>query len=111
MIEEKVHKEPKKKATVKASKSQTNGKSSVNPSDEAALKPEALKKESKTGSMDIEKPKTEKQKPSLAESIKKSFETVKNFTKGAKHPSKESLVCTESYELLPDLQNIFKGVH
>lgn len=108
LIEEKVQKEPKKKAPVKAPKSQINGKSSVNARDEVVVKPEALKKESKPGPMDIEKPKTEKQKLSLAESIKMSFETVKNFTKGAKHPSKEGLVCTESYEILPDLQNIFK---
>lgn len=101
-------KNPKKKAPVKAPKSQINGKSSVNARDEVVVKPEALKKESKPGPMDIEKPKTEKQKLSLAESIKMSFETVKNFTKGAKHPSKEGLVCTESYEILPDLQNIFK---
>lgn len=108
LIEEKIQKEPKKKAAVKGSKSQTNGKSSINPSVESTNKVEGLRKESKPEPIEIERAKSEKQKPTLAEYIKKSFETVKSFTKGANHPTKEGLVCTEAYEIVPDLQNLFK---
>jgi hypothetical protein len=73
-------------------------------------KPQLAKRDSKAETFE-EKPQGEKQKISLAEHLKRSFDTVKGFTKGARHPTKEGLTCTEVYDLVPDLQNALKEYH
>jgi hypothetical protein len=105
LIEENIQKEPKKKSATKTPKTQANGKPTVGTSAQAKL--QITRRESRPETFE-EKPQGEKQKISLAEHLKKSFDTVKGFTKGTKHPTKDGLTCTEVYDLVPDLQNILK---